>query len=62
MQIIIGNFQAFRECTTMAAKSGSEANAQGVPAWMPADFFNLGKERTDAMLDMGLLQRACGPT
>jgi len=36
----------------MAAKSGSETNAQGVPAWMPADFLKLGKERTDAMLAM----------
>jgi hypothetical protein len=36
----------------MVAKSGSEANAQGVPAWMPVDFLKLGKERTDAMLAM----------
>jgi len=36
----------------MAAKSDSEASAQGVPAWVPADFFKLGKERTDAMLAM----------
>ena len=36
----------------MAAKSDSEASAQGVPAWMPEDFFKLGKERTDAMLAM----------
>jgi len=36
----------------MAAKFDSEASAQGVPAWMPADFFKLGKERTDAMLAM----------
>lgn len=36
----------------MAAKSGSETNAQGVPAWMPTDFVKLGKERTDALLAM----------
>lgn len=36
----------------MAAKSGFETNAQGAPAWMPADFVKFGKERTDALLAM----------